>query len=228
MVAIIANEGFTHPVLSQIRYWKNIMKTAGDTGGYKSDNGFRDAFAYLFDESVVKNLSGTLVVLTRVLTPLGPLIAGATEEGLCLLEFAEHPQLKTRINRLCKEIHCVVTPGENAHIGRIQHELDEYFSGKRIDFNVPLIVPGTDFQRQVWEELQRIPYGETRSYEDIARAIDNPKAFRAVGRANGNNRIPIVIPCHRVVRADGTLGGYGGERWRKRFLLDLEGHPGFN
>ena len=117
----------------------------GDDRGCKSHDSFRDVFACLFDESVVKNLSGTLVVLTRVLTPLGPLIAGATEEGLCLLEFAEHPQLKTRINRLCKEIHCVVTPGENAHINRVQHELDEYFSGKRIDFDVPLSFPVRTF-----------------------------------------------------------------------------------
>lgn len=195
---------------------------------YKSHRGFHDAFAYLSSEAPGKGHSITQVVLTRVLTPLGPLIAGAIEEGLCLLEFADQPLLKTRINRLCKQMHCAVTPGENPQIERVQNELAEYFSGTRTDFGVPLVVLGTDFQCRVWKELQRIPYGETRSYEDIARAIDNPKAFRAVGRANGDNRIPIVIPCHRVVHANGTLGGYGGELWRKRFLLGLEGHAGFN
>jgi O-6-methylguanine DNA methyltransferase len=89
---------------------------------------------------------------------------------------------------------------------------------------VPLLTHGTEFQERVWAALRQIPYGETRSYEEIARAIGSPKAVRAVGSANGANRIPIVIPCHRVVRADGTLGGYGGELWRKRFLLRLEGH----
>jgi O-6-methylguanine DNA methyltransferase len=92
---------------------------------------------------------------------------------------------------------------------------------------VPLLTDGTDFQERVWAALREIPYGETRSYEEIARAIGNPRAVRAVGSANGANRIPIVIPCHRVVRADGTLGGYGGELWRKRFLLRLEGHTRF-
>lgn len=163
-------------------------------------------------------------VVTRVLTPLGPLVAGATDEGLCLLEFADRPMLETQIKRLRKYMGCAVTPGSNHHIEQVERELAEYFAGDRTAFDVALVVPGTDFQKQVWSALQRIPYGETCSYEDIARAIDNPKAMRAVGRANGDNRIPVVIPCHRVVRADGTLGGYGGELWRKRYLLQLEGH----
>ncbi len=209
--------------LGQIRYGEDIMNTAYDHG-YESLSGFRDAFGHLFGEPPGKSRSTTQVVVTRVLTPLGPLVAGATDDGLCLLEFADRPMLETQIKRLRKYMDCAVTPGDNPHIERIQQQLSEYFDGTRTAFSVPLVVPGTDFQRQVWEALQEIPYGETRSYEDIARAIDNPKAVRAVGRANGDNRIPIVIPCHRVVRADGTLGGYGGELWRKRFLLGLEGH----
>jgi AraC family transcriptional regulator of adaptative response/methylated-DNA-[protein]-cysteine methyltransferase len=166
----------------------------------------------------------THVVVTRVLTPLGPLVAGASDAGLCLLEFADRPMLETQLQRLRKHLDCAVTPGSNRHIDQVERELAEYFAGERTDFDVALVVPGTDFQQQVWSALRDIPYGETRSYEDIARAIDNPKAVRAVGRANGDNRIPIVIPCHRVVRADGSLGGYGGELWRKRYLLQLEGH----
>ncbi len=208
--------------LGQIGHGEDIMNTAYEYG-YESLSGFRDAFGHLFGEPPGKSRATTQVLVTRVLTPLGPLVAGATDEGICLLEFADRPMLETQIKRLRRYMDCAVTPGENEHIGRIQQELDEYFDGKRTEFSVPLVVPGTDFQRRVWQALQDIPYGETRAYEDIARAIDNPKAVRAVGRANGDNRIPIVIPCHRVVRADGTLGGYGGELWRKRFLLELEG-----
>ena len=105
----------------------------------------------------------------------------------------------------------------------IDRELRRYFKGELRNFETPLVAPGTDFQQQVWAALQDIPYGTTCSYEDIAKAIGNPKAVRAVGRANGDNRLLIIIPCHRVVRADGSLGGYGGELWRKQFLLELEG-----
>lgn len=185
--------------------------------GYESLSGFRRQVAH--------------VVITRVLSPLGPLLAGASEAGLCLLEFADRLVLETQVERLRKALGCSLTPGSNRHIEQVERELAEYFAGQRTDFDVPLVVPGTEFQRQVWTALGRIPYGETRSYEDIARAIDNPKAVRAVGGANGANRIPIIIPCHRVVRSDGALGGYGGELWRKRYLLRLEAesdghHPG--
>jgi AraC family transcriptional regulator of adaptative response/methylated-DNA-[protein]-cysteine methyltransferase len=222
--------------IGQIRNGDDIMGTAYDHG-YESLSGFRDAFAHLFGEPPGRSRedadggpgnsgqgAAVHVVVTRVLTPLGPLVAGATEEGLCLLEFADRPMLETQVKRLRKYMDCAVTPGSNHHIEQIERELAEYFAGDRTDFEVPLVVPGTDFQQQVWAALRQIPYGETRSYDDIARAIDNPKAVRAVGGANGDNRIPIVIPCHRVVRADGSLGGYGGELWRKRYLLQLEGH----
>jgi len=208
--------------LGQIRNGDDIMGAAYDHG-YESLSGFRDAFAHLFGEPPGR-ARAEHVVVTRVLTPLGPLVAGATDKGLCLLEFADRPMLETQVKRLRKYMDCAVTPGSNRHIEQIERELAEYFAGDRTDFDVSLVVSGTDFQQQVWSALRQIPYGETRSYEDIARAIDNPKAVRAVGGANGDNRIPIVIPCHRVVRSDGSLGGYGGEVWRKRYLLQLEGH----
>jgi AraC family transcriptional regulator of adaptative response/methylated-DNA-[protein]-cysteine methyltransferase len=221
--------------LGQLRNGDDIMGTAYDYG-YESPSGFHDAFAHLFGETPGKSRSDTPgeaasgeirmthAVVTRVLTPLGPLVAGATEEGLCLLEFADRPMLETQIKRLRKLLNCAVTPGSNNHIEQVEAELAEYFAGERTDFDVPLLLPGTEFQQKVWRALLEIPYGATRSYEEIARAIDNPKAVRAVGRANGANRIPIIIPCHRVVRSDGSMGGYGGELWRKRFLLKLEGH----
>src|SRR5207237_2748973 len=98
--------------------------------------------------------------------------------------------------------------------------------GTRREFHVPVTYPGSPFQRAVWEQLLRIPYGETRSYEDVARALGTAAAQRAVGRANGQNRIAILIPCHRVVNKDGRLGGYGGGLWRKQFLLELEQRGG--
>ena len=105
---------------------------------------------------------------------------------------------------------------------QVTRELQEYFAGSRTEFTFPVAAEGTDFNRKVWEKVARIPYGKTRTYGEIARAIKNPGAFRAVGTANGRNPIPIVIPCHRVVAAGGKLGGFGGGLPLKRKLLDLE------
>jgi len=113
-------------------------------------------------------------------------------------------------------------PGTNRHIDKLKKELAQYFAGKLSKFTVPLIYPGSPFQRKVWQGLLKIPFGETRSYEALAKAIGVPAAQRAVGHANGQNRIAILIPCHRVVNKGGKLGGYGGGLWRKQFLLDLE------
>jgi len=104
-------------------------------------------------------------------------------------------------------------------------ELEEYFAGQRKDFTVPLEAQGTDFQKRVWSELKKIPYGKTASYQDVARRIRNEKACRAVGTANGRNPLSIIVPCHRVIAADGTLGGYGGGLPIKTRLLELERHP---
>ena len=101
-------------------------------------------------------------------------------------------------------------------------QLDEYFKGQRQKFNVSLLLEGTDFQKAVWRQLQKIPFGQTASYGDIARAIGNPKAFRAVGNANNKNPVPIIIPCHRVIGSDGNLVGFGSGLWRKQWLLDHE------
>jgi len=115
-----------------------------------------------------------------------------------------------------------VRPPEDKLERRIANELHEYFAGTRTEFTFPIEAAGTDFNRKVWEQVSRIPYGKTRTYGEIARTIKNPGAFRAVGTANGRNPIPIVIPCHRVVAAGGKLGGFGGGLPLKRTLLDLE------
>lgn len=155
-------------------------------------------------------------------SPLGPLILAANAKGLCLLEFSDRRMLETQFKVLRTRFQSPLVPGENAHLKRIKDELARYFDGGLREFTVPLFYPGTPFQENVWRNLLKIPYGQTRSYEDLARAIGSPKAVRAVGTANGCNRVAIVIPCRRVVNKGGKLGGYGGGLWRKQALLDLE------
>lgn len=150
------------------------------------------------------------------------MVAGATDAGIYLLEFADRRMLETQMQRLVQRTHCVVTPGSNHHVDQLQEELNAYFAGQLRDFAVPLEMPGTEFQRQCWTALRAIPYGETRSYQEQASVVGRSSAVRAVGRANGDNRIAIVVPCHRVVQSDGKLAGYGGGVWRKQWLLDHE------
>jgi AraC family transcriptional regulator of adaptative response/methylated-DNA-[protein]-cysteine methyltransferase len=190
--------------------------------GYDSHSGFRDAFVRAFGDSPGRSRHRECVNLTWIRSPLGPLVAGATSAGVCLLEFTERRMLATQFATVRRVFDSPLVPGRNDHLVKLEEELSGYFSGSRQKFSVPLVFPGSPFQRRVWEELLRIPFGETRSYEDLAVAIGNPAAQRAVGRANGLNRIAIVIPCHRVINKDGKLGGYGGGLRRKQYLLDLE------
>lgn len=190
--------------------------------GYESHSGFRDAFARMFGGSPGDARSRNCVLISWLESPLGPLIAGATDDGVCLLEFSDRRMLEAQITTIRRRFGAHVLPGSNEHLARLADELDGYFSGSLRSFSVPLVYPGTPFQMRVWEQLLAIPYGETRSYQDMAIALGDPNAIRAVGRANGMNRIAIVIPCHRVVNKNGALGGYGGGLRRKQFLLDLE------
>jgi AraC family transcriptional regulator of adaptative response/methylated-DNA-[protein]-cysteine methyltransferase len=134
--------------------------------------------------------------------------------------------LEVEFAALRKLFDAPVVPGTNEHLETLRDELVKYFARSLQAFSVPVVYPGTAFQRRVWEQLLAIPYGETRSYEQIAVAVGEPKAVRAVGRANGLNRIAILIPCHRVVNKNGELGGYGGGLRRKRYLLELERSDG--
>jgi AraC family transcriptional regulator of adaptative response/methylated-DNA-[protein]-cysteine methyltransferase len=130
--------------------------------------------------------------------------------------------LETQLERVRKRFRRPTLPGTNRHVDHVKRELDKYFTGQLRDFTVPLLLDGTEFQVAAWQQLLKIPYGETISYEKQARAMGRPGAQRAVGKANGDNRIAIIIPCHRVVKQNGDLCGYGGGLWRKKFLLDLE------
>jgi AraC family transcriptional regulator of adaptative response/methylated-DNA-[protein]-cysteine methyltransferase len=206
---------------AQIRTGKDLDDVALGYG-YDSHSGFREAFVRTFGRAPGRSRTADCIVTAWIESPLGPLIAGATSEGVCLLEFTDRRMLDAQFASLRTKFHCAIVPGENAHIKQLRQELGEYFKGERKRFTVKLIYPGTDFQQSVWKELLRIPHGKTLSYEEVARRIGVPEAQRAVGHANGLNRIAIVIPCHRVVNKNGKLGGYGGGVWRKQKLLDLE------
>src|SRR5205807_1167611 len=143
-------------------------------------------------------------------SPVGPLLVGATDEGICLLEFAEPARQQAQLAAVRRNFGDAVEPGRNEHTDRLAEELADYFAGARQDFTVPVVFSGTPFQRRVWKQLRAIPYGETCSYEDVARAVGDARAVRAVGGANGKNRVAIVVPCHRVINKGGRLGGYGG------------------
>lgn len=162
------------------------------------------------------------IVLAHIESPVGPLLAGSTARGICLLEFSEPERLAAQFAAVRRTFGAATVQGTNSHIEQLTAELTEYFAGTLREFTVPLEIAGSDFQRTVWQQLRQIPYGETRSYEDIAVAAGSPKSMRAVGTANGQNRIAIVIPCHRVINKGGKLGGYGCGLDRKKFLLDLE------
>lgn len=190
--------------------------------GYLSHSGFREAFTRTFGAKPSKGEAIDAVSLAWIESPIGPLIAGADDRGICLLEFSDRRMLETQFKVLRARLNCPLVPGENEHLEKIRDELARYFEGRLREFTVPLIYPGTEFQEGIWRNLLKIPYGQTCSYEDLARAVGSPDAVRAVGTANGCNRIAIVIPCHRVVNKNGKLGGYGGGLWRKQALLDLE------
>ncbi|KAA3635574.1 MAG: methylated-DNA--[protein]-cysteine S-methyltransferase [Bacteroidetes bacterium] len=199
-----------------------VTDTAYDVG-FESLSGFNASYQNIFGSPATGNEQKTIINIVRFTTPLGPMFACATEKGLCLLEFTDRRMLETELKDLVKRLNAVILPGKNKHLDKALEQINEYFKGTRQNFSVPLHTPGTDFQNKVWETLQTIPYGETLSYEAMAIKMDNPKAVRAVGTANGANRIAIIIPCHRVIGKDGNLTGYGGGLERKKWLLDHEG-----
>ncbi|HVO63276.1 MAG TPA: methylated-DNA--[protein]-cysteine S-methyltransferase [Terriglobales bacterium] len=151
---------------------------------------------------------------SKVNSPVGPLVFAVSDRGLTLLEFDRGTFPPKKPQGIWKESESATRP--------YQRELEEYFAGERRDFSFPLDLRGTEFQLKCWRALLEIPYGETRTYADIARAVGQPRGFRAVGLANNRNPIAIVVPCHRVIASDGTLCGYGGGLDIKQKLLELE------
>ena len=139
---------------------------------------------------------------------IGPFEIVGNQKGILTITFNKEPLKTDRSLPVCMK-DCL-------------GQIDEYFKGRRKRFSVPLELKGTDFQKAVWQQLRKIPFGRTASYGDVARAVNRPKAFRAVGNANNKNPIPLIIPCHRVIGSDGKLVGFGGGIWRKEWLLDHE------
>ena len=195
---------------------------ARNGSGFESESGFREAFAKIFGEPPTTARAHAPLLAERIDTPLGAMIAVADDEGLRLLEFIDRRATERELSILRKRLGTNVVPGEHRHLAATRQQLADYFSGKGLEFDVPLAPVGSPFQLRAWKILRSIPVGETRSYSWMAKRLGDENARRAVGRANGTNMISIVIPCHRVIRADGTLCGYGGGLWRKKWLLDHE------
>ena len=189
--------------------------------GYQSSSGFNDAFSRIMGNPVKKT---TIKVLTAafIATPIGRMLALADEEYLYLLEFENRRGLEREIERLRSRLNARIIHGTNTLLQQLEKELAAYFSGTFAGFTIPLYLSGSAFQQAVWKLLQKIPLGETATYKDLALKLGDSNKVRAVGNANGANQIAILIPCHRVIASDGSLGGYGGGKERKKYLLELE------
>ncbi|WP_342575557.1 trifunctional transcriptional activator/DNA repair protein Ada/methylated-DNA--[protein]-cysteine S-methyltransferase [Paenibacillus sp. FSL M8-0142] len=207
--------------LKQIREGHAVID-AQLTTGYESSSGFRDAFSRIMGAAPTRSGDHCVLRASWLDTRLGPMIAIADEEALCLLEFVDRRGLEREVERLRRRTRSAIIPGCTAPLRSIERELGEYFDGKLTVFQTPLRLLGSPFQTEVWDRLLQIPAGQTSSYGEIAAAMGRPTAYRAVAQANGANQLAIVIPCHRVINANGELGGYGGGLSRKQWLLNHE------
>ncbi|MBL8521749.1 MAG: bifunctional transcriptional activator/DNA repair protein Ada [Betaproteobacteria bacterium] len=190
--------------------------------GFESASGFRDAFAKVFG-APPSRAAGVRQLLARWIdTPLGAMLAVADDEGLHLIDWVDRRGLERAIGRLKVRLKAAIVPGPHAVLDQAARKMAEYFAGRRRVFTLPLAPQGTPFQNAVWNALVQIPAGETRTYSGLAATLGQPTAVRAVARANGDNFRGIVVPCHRVIGADGNLTGYGGGLARKRWLIEHE------
>jgi AraC family transcriptional regulator of adaptative response/methylated-DNA-[protein]-cysteine methyltransferase len=189
--------------------------------GYESGSGFREAIGRLIGNAPIRAAAHRILTARWLDTPIGAMLAVADDAGVHLLEFAERKALPNEIERLRERVG-PISFGQHSMLDRLAGEVERYFAGRQASFTVPIVQKGTPFETAVWDTLRRIPAGQTRSYGEIARAMDRPNAVRAAARANGANQVAIIVPCHRVIGADGTLTGYGGKLWRKQWLLEHE------
>lgn len=162
------------------------------------------------------------VNIQRHRTEIGELLLGSFVGRLCLVRFEDEEARRTVDDRIRKKLGARFVEQSDEVLKKARNQLDEYLNGNRKEFDIPLLVTGTDFQRRVWKVLMRVPYGATSTYGQIAQDIGSPRAVRAVGSALGANPISIILPCHRVVGGNGGLTGYGGGLSRKKWLLRLE------
>jgi len=192
--------------------------------GFSSGSAFRVAFAKLLGHAPGHLKADAMLRADWIETPLGAMIAVSDARALHLLEFSDRKALPTELAKLRALVKGDLGVGRFAPTDQIEAELGQFFAGETAVFQTPLVLHGSAFTQSVWRMLRQIPAGQTQSYSDVARAIGRPDAVRAVARANGANQIALVIPCHRVVGADGALTGYGGGLWRKQRLIDIERH----
>lgn len=190
--------------------------------GYGSSSAFRAAFAEWMGLPPGAFRQRAMLRADWIATPLGPMVAVASAHALHLLEFPERRALPKELKTLHAQAKGDLGFGRFAPIDQIERELEHFMQGRSAQFTTPLAPHGTPFSKAVWQALQQIPAGQTRSYAALAREMGRPTATRAVARANGANPIAIAIPCHRVIGTDGALTGYGGGLWRKQKLIELE------
>lgn len=195
---------------------------AQQDAGYGSASGFRDAFSKQFGAPPNASKSTQRFVLDFIDTPLGVMFAVADDEHLHILEFSTRKNLVQTIERYRTVFNAAIAPGTSFALSLIKHEVADYFSGAELSFESTIAPAGTEFQNEVWTALRAIPYGDVRSYAQLANDIGRPKAVRAVANANGQNRCAIILPCHRIIGSDGTLTGYAGGLEKKRWLIDHE------
>lgn len=207
--------------VGQLQSGSNVTRTA-IYSGYDSLSGFRENLRKWIGKAPSEARGMEPILVERILTPLGPMVAAGGDSGLCLLEFSDRQRLPKQFQRISKLYGSLILPGTHSVLSETARQIQQYFSAKRELFDLPLRMDGTPFQSAVWQELRQIPYGATCSYQQLAQRLGKPHAARAVGRTNGDNRLAIVVPCHRVVRSDGHLCGYAGGLWRKKRLLQLE------
>ncbi len=223
--------GMTFLEMARHRRLRRAFTTIADGGkvidaqldaGFESASAFRSAFAKLLGRAPGALHSNPLLFADWIPTPLGDMVSVSSATQLHLLEFVERKALPRELAQLETQSKGRIGIGTPDPARQIKDELAEFFSGTRATFDTPLAMAGTPFSVRVWNALRDIPAGETRSYKDLAIAIGQPTATRAVARANGSNQLALIVPCHRVIGADGSLTGYGGGLWRKQKLLDIE------
>lgn len=224
--------GMTFHAYARARRMGMVLKNIG-TGervteaqfaqGFESASGFRDAVHRLFGAPPKNAAASTrLLFAERITTPLGRMLAVAGDDGLHILDFVDRRGLERKLISLRQRLKVTVVPGSHPVLTAAADQIKAYFAGDRIDFDLPLAPTGSAWEHSAWDHLKSIAPGTTQSYGDMATALGRPGAARAVGRANGMNYISIMIPCHRVIAANGNLTGYGGGLWRKQWLLNHE------
>lgn len=207
--------------LRDIRTGRGLLEIQLDRG-FESASAFRAAFAKVFGIPPGKATDRACLLARWFETPLGPMVGLANDRALYLLDFIDRRGLERKFLALRDRWHYAIVPGSNHILDSVADQLGRYFAGTSLTFDAPFTLTGSPWEQRVWRHLQTITPGRTKSYSQMARELGRPESRRAVGRANGMNYLALVVPCHRVIRADGSLCGYGGGLWRKQWLLDHE------